>query len=475
MRCNMRFVFYDLETTGRNATWDQIIQVGAILVDSDFIEVDRFEERCRLKNGIIPEPGALIVNKTSPNMLKNVNLSHYELIKKLQETFKKWSPAIFIGFNTIGFDEEFLRKTFFKSLLEPYTTQFNGNKRADVLGMTRSAKFYYPNSIEVGMNEKGNQVFKLDVLTQLNDIQHNAHDAMGDVIATMEISKIISNKAKSIWNSGLSNSNKVEVDNFFLKNDIVCLDEYFFGKFNSYAVTYICKNQFNYPQCFDLIHDPIDYIGMSTQDLKARMKLKPKIIKEVKNNKNPILMDESYVKKISKYDNVGLNILKERASIIKNNEEFKSKIQRILFEENEEKEMTKSQDDIKPEDSLYVGGFPNNDDKSKMLDFHKADWDEKIYISNKFRDQRYKYFAQRLIYEESPHSLPISDYNQIHKIVANQVLSTDNEKWNTIPKSYHQLDNLRIKYEEEKDDEKLSFVEEINNYLEEISNFYEKS
>ena len=246
-------------------------------------------------------------------------------------------------------------------------------------------------------------------------------------------------------------------------------------KFNSYAVTYICKNQFNYPQCFDLIHDPIDYIGMSTQDLKARMKLKPKIIKEVKNNKNPILMDESYVKKISKYDNVGLNILKERASIIKNNEEFKSKIQRILFEENEEKEMTKSQDDIKPEDSLYVGGFPDNDDKSKMVDFHKADWDEKIYISNKFRDQRYKYFAQRLIYEESPHSLPISDYNQIHKIVANQVLSTDNEKWNTIPKSYHQLDNLRIKYEEEKDDEKLSFVEEINNYLEEISNFYEKS
>ena len=39
----------------------------------------------------------------------------------------------------------------------------------------------------------------------------------------------------------------------------------------------------------------------------------------------------------------------------------------------------------------------------------------------------------------------------------------------------HQLDNLRIKYEEEKDDEKLSFVEEINSYLEEISNFYEKS
>jgi exodeoxyribonuclease-1 len=124
---------------------------------------------------------------------------------------------------------------------------------------------------------------------------------------------------------------------------------------------------------------------------------------------------------------------------------------------------------------LYFGGFPNNDDKSKMLDFHKADWDKKIYISKSFRDQRYKYFAQRLIYEEAPQSLPVSDYNQIHKMIANQVLSTDNEKWNTIPKSYQQLDNLRIKFEEEKDDEKLFFVEEINNYLEEIYDFYEKA
>ena len=310
----MNFVFYDLETTGRNPTWDQIIQVAAILVDSNFNEIDRFEERCRLKPGVIPEPGALIINNTSVEMLNKVNLSHYELIKKIQDTFKKWSPAIFTGFNTIGFDEEFLRKTFFKSLLEPYTTQFNGNKRADVLGMTRSSKFYYPNCLDVGMNEKGNKVFKLEVLTKMNNIMHNAHDAMGDVIATIEIAKILSKKANNIWKSGVNNSNKIEVDNFLMKNDIVCMDEYFFGKFNSFAVTYICKNQFNYPQCFDLVHDPIDYIDMSMKDLKAKMKLRPKIIREIKNNKNPILMDESYVNRIVAYEAIGLDVLKHRAN-----------------------------------------------------------------------------------------------------------------------------------------------------------------
>ena len=207
----MNFVFYDLETTGRNATWDQILQIGAILVDSDFQEIDRFEERCRLRQGLIPEPGALIVNKTSVEMLSNVNLSHYQLIKKVYDIFNKWSPAIFIGYNTISFDEEFLRKTFFKLLLEPYTTQFNGNRRADVLGMSRTSKYYYPECINVGLNDKGNQVFKLDVLTQLNDIKHNAHDAMGDVEATIKIAQILKNKAQNVWQSGLNNSNKIEV------------------------------------------------------------------------------------------------------------------------------------------------------------------------------------------------------------------------------------------------------------------------
>ena len=49
------------------------------------------------------------------------------------------------------------------------------------------------------------------------------------------------------------------------------------------------------------------------------------------------------------------------------------------------------------------------------------------------------------------------DYEKIHKIIAKQILSTDNEKWNTIPKSYHQLDTLRDQYENEKNDEKLIF------------------
>ena len=50
---------------------------------------------------------------------------YYDLIKKIQHLFKRWSPAVFIGYNTINFDEEFLRKTFFKLLFE-FLSENNG-------------------------------------------------------------------------------------------------------------------------------------------------------------------------------------------------------------------------------------------------------------------------------------------------------------------------------------------------------------
>ena len=82
------FVFYDFETSSSNKYWGQIIQIGAVLTNDNLDELDRFDARCRLSPGVIPEAMALIVNKTSPSMLKRSNLSHYEMIRQFVETLK---------------------------------------------------------------------------------------------------------------------------------------------------------------------------------------------------------------------------------------------------------------------------------------------------------------------------------------------------------------------------------------------------
>ena len=78
--------------------------------DKNFKEKDRFNLRCRLPEGEIPQAMALIVNKTNVNLLTKANLSHYKLIAEVEKIFKKWSPAIFLGWSNIGFDDEMIRK-----------------------------------------------------------------------------------------------------------------------------------------------------------------------------------------------------------------------------------------------------------------------------------------------------------------------------------------------------------------------------
>ena len=92
------FVFYDFETSSSNKYWGQIIQIGAVLTNDKLQELDRFEARCKLNPGIIPEAMALIVNKTTPKMLKTSNLTHYQMIRQFVETLKRWGKATSVSY-----------------------------------------------------------------------------------------------------------------------------------------------------------------------------------------------------------------------------------------------------------------------------------------------------------------------------------------------------------------------------------------
>ena len=86
----MNLAIWDIESSSANTSWGSIIEVGGILVDSNFKELDRFNFRCRLPEGEIPQAMALIVNKTSVDLLTKGNLSHYQMLSQLEAMFKKF-------------------------------------------------------------------------------------------------------------------------------------------------------------------------------------------------------------------------------------------------------------------------------------------------------------------------------------------------------------------------------------------------
>ena len=467
------FIFYDFETSSSNKYWGQIIQIGAILTNDNFEELDRYDARCRLSPGIIPEAMALIVNKSSPKMLKGSNLSHYEMIRQFVETLKRWGKATYVGFNSIEFDEEFLRCTLFQTLEYPYITSTNGNTRGDILSLARAANLYYPNTLKNSINEKGNAVYKLDQMAPLNGIEHgNAHNAIGDVIATVGIAKIISKKAPSVWKASLLTMDKTQSLEVIKKELYFCTNEYFYGKSRPYVQTFVCQHpQYHWPLCFDLKHDPNIFLKMPRQELIAAMKKNPKFLRTIRHNKHPVIMHPSYAKQFEEYKEIGAEKLATRAKLVRENKDFAEKIISIKLEEFEEKESSKSQEDIYNEESLYKGSI-SFDDYKITPDFHKLEWKKKLAVLPKIKDERLKYFGKKLIYMEKPEMLSKSDYNLVHKETAKKLLSTNNEKWNTIPRTYSEIDTLREKFEREEQPEKLTILDEINAYVEELEKYY---
>ena len=71
------------------------------------------------------------------------------------------------------------------------------------------------------------------------------------------------------------------------------------------------------------------------------------------------------------------------------------------------------------------------------------------------------------------HGLSKEEYEAIHKELAARVLSTNKEKWNTIPRTYSEIDTLRNKFKH--DQAKLKILEEINAYIEEMEKIYQKA
>ena len=462
----MNYVFYDLETTGRSAAWDQIIQVAAILTDENLNIIDRYEEKCRISPSCIPNPEAILVNKIKIKTLLTTNLSHYQMMLNLQKKFFQWSPSVFIGYNSIKFDEEFLRHSFFKTLLDPYITIKKENYRFDLLDTVRATNYFYPDKLKSLISEKGNPILKLDNIAPLNGISDfTAHDAMGDTKATLELAKIIKNKTNNIWKESISNKSQSFLLQYISENPFCYIDS-FFGKIKIYFLSFVGEHPiYKWAICFDLKKDPEEVIKMSDEDLKNYLEKSPKVVKNIKLNKSPLFQSYKFINSSKTYEGISEKVLSKRNQFVKSNALFKERIISYYEKKALEKENDTNQSDIYAEESIYKK-FTSNYDSKLMIEFHQSNWEKKNMIKTKFRDERFTYFANLLIYEEKPESLDKATLREIERNICLKLLSNNNENWLTLYNAYKKIDDLREKCDNENDFDSLESLKEINEYLE---------
>jgi len=476
----MNFVIWDIESSSASTDFGSIIEIGGILVDENFKEKDRFNLRCRLPEGEIPQAMALIVNKTSIDKLTKVNLSHYQMLGEVEKIFKKWSPAIFLGWSNIGFDDEMIRKEFFKGIRYPYITNASPNKRHDGLNIARGAYAIDSTVLETEINEKNNPVFKLESLSRMNGFDSSdAHSALFDAHLTMNILGLIKKKQPDTWNAFLKTANKLDTETIFKKESIITLNEYFYGKSRLYLCAPLHPKHCIHPvyqwgQAVDLRVDVEPLLKMSINELKSEMKKTPKFLRTIRSNKAPIIVDAVYGMKAEPYNAMDPELIKKRAKIVRENEKFSQNILTALREIAEEKEQSKSQEQIFAEESIYTK-FTSNKDTALFPAWHAAPWKDKLKLLDKFEDERLWSFGKKIIYQEAPDVLPKEIYRKIKSEIARRILSENKEKWWTVKECFFEIDNLRNKYSDENDEEKMKFLDQLNDFVMSIQQKYENA
>ncbi|MBO6883046.1 MAG: exodeoxyribonuclease I [Marivita sp.] len=401
----MNFAFYDLETTGTSTAFDHPLQFAAILTDLNFKEIERVNLRCRLAPHVIPSPQALVVTGLRPLQIVDPQLpSLFEFAQKLIALVSRWSPAIWTGFNSIRFDEEMLRQLFYQNLqAEIFATQFNGNTRFDIMTAVFAMFQRHPDQFTWPMDDTGRVRFKLDRLAPENGFKgHNAHDALGDVEATIHIARLIAERAPDLWGQLLANRDKRHVQ--------VQLDRYEpieligrFGDAPSKAIMgclcgYAAKNQ-NQAYLFDLdAMDPQALIMASDQDLMAARDAEPRLLRSISINKIPVLLPPLTL----------TDEYQRRARALAEGPELRQRLISAMATRYP------AEPDATPRhvEQQIFNGFYSWNDKARLKEFQGADWPRRQEIVATFEDARLRQLGARLVAFYAPNLLSDSDHRR---------------------------------------------------------------
>ena len=131
---NYSYIFYDLETTGQNPCFDQVVRFAAKETDSNLNIINEYNISIQLRNDVLPHPKALLVNKLNIGDLKE-GLVEYEAFSQIHQIMNQ-PNTINIGYNSLSFENTMLRFGFYRNLLDPYSHQYKNNTfRADAMNI----------------------------------------------------------------------------------------------------------------------------------------------------------------------------------------------------------------------------------------------------------------------------------------------------------------------------------------------------
>ncbi len=395
--------WHDYETWGEVPAIDRPSQFAGVRTDESLNVIDEpLMIYCQPAPDVLPKPEACLITGLLPQVAQSKGLPECEFIAAIYRQLARPGTCS-VGYNSIRFDDEVTRYTLYRNFYDPYEREWrNGNSRWDIIDMVRMTRALRPEGIEWPNYEDGRPCFKLEMLSQANNLKHEAaHDALSDVYATIAVAKLIKTRQPKLYDYAYRLRDKrfaasmIDID---AAKPLLHISSRFPGENGNAALIVplaMHPTNKNSVIAYNLSADPQALLSLPVEELQLRLYTRTEdlpegverlALKEVHMNKTPMLLPAAMLDDATAQR---LHIDKQRCEahwqVLRNLtlSERESLLQRLyqLYSSNSFAEKTD------PEQLLYSGFFDDHD-KRLMTRVRNADPETLANTAFPFNDPR---------------------------------------------------------------------------------------
>lgn len=390
------FFFYDLETSGLNARDDRIMQFAGIRTDEKFNQIgEPYNLLVALNDDTLPNPGALLVTGITPQQTVSDGYTEAQFAQIFMDEICT-PDTIILGFNSIRFDDEFIRALLWRNYHDPYEWSYkDGRSRWDMLDVVRMTRALRPEGIAWPMVD-GVPANKLELLSKENGLLHEkAHDALSDVEALIAVTKLIATKQPQLFEYLLKMRDKNEVKKL-VQPDVPFV--YASGRYDSEhnkttVATAIAEADYGNVFVYDLRYDPSEWVTKTPSEIE-KILATPYAergddyvrlpVKKMQFNRAPAVAPIGVLEQADGWSKIGLSLdmVEKHRKILAAHPEFAQTVAKILLKKPEYAPLPDA------EGKLY-DGFVRDMDKMRAETVRNASREDmKTFTKPKFDDER---------------------------------------------------------------------------------------
>lgn len=353
----------------------------------------------KLGTDVLPQPDAILTHGITPQKTITEGIGEPQFLTFLTEQIAA-KGTIFVGYNNIRFDDEFIRFSLWRNFFDAYEWQWQqDSSRWDLLDVVRMTRALRPKGIEWPYGADGKPTAKLEAVAAINKLGHDSvHDALSDVAASIAVARLIKLKQPKLFDFllGLRKKNEAEV----LVNSRQPL-LYTSGRYPSdnlkTTVAIMVGSRADRPGAlmYDLRTDPTDFIELTPAELaklwsdrRAEAPYFP--VKTLSYNRCPAIaplsvLDQATIKRLQ----LDMKKVAKHQRQIAKASDFGDNLNKALAAVQPPKQprLVVSEDEV---DGLLYDGFVSPTDKTKMSVVRAASDETIAGLALDFDDERLK-------------------------------------------------------------------------------------